>query len=315
MSSLVLQMVIQREESRARDLEVILGESIRVPKKEGGEWTIPIDERGLHYLNYRDTSRFVLTDYISLFFQIGRSAEGAPWPEELPPIEDQILIVGQSATGLSDFGETPYRGLEPLFKVQATALDSILREDFIKSPPITLVFLVWLTVSWITVLLLKRSPTLFAIAVPIAIAALFVFIAYSVFESSSFLLPMVLPMAGFLAVHTILISDRLMAESKEKKYIRGVFGSYVAPDIVNQIISSGKTPELGGEKVDITILFSDIQGFSTFSEQLTPEALVELMVEYLSSLTDVVTDNGGTHPPPDAPSDTLYRVPAGSDFV
>lgn len=123
---------------------------------------------------------------------------------------------------------------------------------------------------------------------------LFVFLAFALFEQGSYLLPVVLPVTGFVIVHTFMIGDRLALELKEKKYIRGVFGSYVSPDIVNQIISSGKTPELGGEKVDITILFSDIQGFSTFSEQLSPEALVELMVEYLSAMTDIVTDAGGT---------------------
>ncbi|MDF1824068.1 MAG: adenylate/guanylate cyclase domain-containing protein [Verrucomicrobiales bacterium] len=292
--SLVLQMLMQKADAKPEDVHIYLGREIRVPKAGGGSWSIPIDQRGLHYLNYRSTARFLITDYIALFLQINKTASGAPWPDELPPIEDQIVIVGQSAQGLSDFGPTPYRALDPLFVVQATALDSILREDFITrtSPGLTLG--AWLILAWGTMFLLQRAPTLLAILIPAVIVVSFVGIAFAVFTSHSILFPMVLPIAGFVAVHSIMIGDRLAVESKEKKYIRGVFGSYVAPDIVNQIISSGKTPELGGEKVNITVLFSDIQGFSTFSEQLTPEALVELMVEYLSALTDIVTDSGGT---------------------
>lgn len=292
--SFVLQMILQKEGLRPGDITVALGDRITLPRKDGGTREIPIDARGFHYLNYRDTNRFEIIDYIALFLQINQTEAGAPWPTELPPIRDQILIVGQSATGLSDFGPTPYRAEEPLFAVQATALDSILREDFITRFPAALILAFWTVLAWATLFLLRHAPIPVAIAVPIAITVLFVFLAFALFEQGSYLLPVVLPVTGFVIVHTFMIGDRLALELKEKKYIRGVFGSYVSPDIVNQIISSGKTPELGGEKVDITILFSDIQGFSTFSEQLSPEALVELMVEYLSAMTDIVTDAGGT---------------------
>ena len=292
--SLVLQIIMQKEGVKPEEVIVDLGATISVPKRDGGTWQIPIDDRGFHYLNYRDTTRFTIIDYFALFVQINKSESGAPWPEKLPPIQDQIVIVGQSATGLSDFGPTPYRAEDPLFTVQATALDSILREDYITRFSRWIILVVWTIIAWATLFLLRNAPIGIAITVPVLITGLFVFVAFLFFTRGSFLLPIILPVAGFVIVHTFMIGDRLALELKEKKYIRAVFGSYVAPDIVNQIISSGKTPELGGEKVNITILFSDIQGFSTFSEQLTPEALVELMVEYLSALTDILIDSGGT---------------------
>ncbi|MDF1658085.1 MAG: adenylate/guanylate cyclase domain-containing protein [Verrucomicrobiales bacterium] len=292
--SLVLQIILQKEEADPDDVLIELGQSISVPKAAGGAWEIPIDERGFHYLNYRDTERFTIVDYFALFIQINRFEAGEPWPDEFPPIENQILIVGQSATGLSDFGPTPYRAEDPLFAVQATVLDSILREDYIRRFPLWLVLTLWTLLASGTLIALRKAPIPIAIAVPVVVTGIFIATCFLIFKSQSILLPFVLPVVGFVAIHTTMIGDRLSLELKEKKYIRGVFGSYVAPDIVNEIISSGKTPELGGEKVNITILFSDIQGFSTFSEQLTPEALVELMVEYLSALTDIVTDSGGT---------------------
>ncbi len=294
--SLVLQILIQYEEADREDVAVTMGDSIRIPKANGGDWTIPIDERGFHYLNYRDIERFSIYDYSKVRDQIiDTFTAGVPWPAQaLPPLEDQIILIGQSAEGLSDFGPTPYRAEDPLFAVQATALDSILREDYIRRFPTWAILAVWTILAWGTLLLLRKAPIAIAIAVPIFVTSVFVATTFWLFHSQSILFPFVLPVVGFVAIHTTMIGDRLALELKEKRYIRGVFGSYVAPDIVNQIISSGKTPELGGEKVNITILFSDIQGFSTFSEQLTPEALVELMVEYLSALTDIVTDSGGT---------------------
>ena len=73
-----------------------------------------------------------------------------------------------------------------------------------------------------------------------------------------------------------------------------MFSSYVSPDLVEMMIESGKTPELGGEEAEITVLFSDIQGFSKFSEVLSPTELVDVMVEYLSILTDIMQEQGGT---------------------
>lgn len=294
--SLVLQIIIQWEDVHRDDVQIEIGKSINIPRGETGEWVIPIDDRGFHYLNYRDIRRFDIFDYWKVRDQIRKSVEeGDPWPiDNIPLMSDKIVLIGQSAEGLSDFGPTPYRAEDPLFAVQATVLDSILREDYIQRFPAWAILAIWTLLAWGTLFLLRKAPIAIAIAIPIVITGVFVITAFTLFQSNSILLPLVLPVVGFVAIHTTMIGDRLSLELKEKKYIRGVFGSYVAPDIVNQIISSGKTPELGGEKVNITILFSDIQGFSTFSEQLTPEALVELMVEYLSALTDIVTDSGGT---------------------
>lgn len=294
--SLVLQILMQEEEVSREDVKIQLGEFIRVPKRDSNEhWEIPIDESGFLYLNYRDTNRLVDHSYVQIGGWIAREVElGEPWPEGKPPIENQILIIGQSAEGLSDFGPSPYRAEEALFRVQATALDSILREDYIRQIPLPVMLTGWLVIAWMTLFLLRKAPTSLAIVIPIVIIVAIILSSFLLFRTHSLLVPLALPIVGFVLIHTVITGDRLVLELREKKYIQGVFGSYVSPDVVNQIISSGETPELGGEKVEITILFSDIQGFSTFSEQLEPEALVELMVEYLSEMTDIVTDRGGT---------------------
>jgi len=293
-ASFVLQILIQLEESTPDAVEVILGEAIILPKKDGGAWRIPIDERGFMAINYRNTARFVMSDYIRISETLDLVKDSDEWPGALPPLVDQIVIVGQAAEGLQDLGPTPYYSLDPLFRVQATALDNILRSDYLRSVPVIAVLAGWIVIAWLTLLLLRRAPVALEIVVPLLAAVAYIIVAFYLFRTRSLVFPIVLPVAGFLLLHTTVIVDRLIIELKEKRYIKGVFGSYVSPQIVNQIIESGETPKLGGERVDITILFSDIQGFSTFSEQLTPEELVELMVEYLSEMTDIITDEGGT---------------------
>jgi adenylate cyclase len=292
--SFVLQILIQLEEQSPDAVEVNLGEAIKLPKKEGGEWTIPIDERGFMAINYRNTNRFVMTDYIRVSEILDQVKDSGAWLPELPPLTDQIVIVGQAAEGLQDLGPTPYDPRDPLFRVQATALDNILRSDYLRFVPMIAILSGWVVIAWLTLLLLRRAPVALEIAVPLLAAVAYIIVAFYLFRTLSLVLPLVLPVAGFLLLHTTVIIDRLIIELREKRYIKGVFGSYVSPQVVNQILESGETPKLGGERVDITILFSDIQGFSTFSEQLPPEQLVELMVEYLSEMTDIIIDEGGT---------------------
>jgi adenylate cyclase len=85
-----------------------------------------------------------------------------------------------------------------------------------------------------------------------------------------------------------------VAEQREKKRIRGLFSSYVSPAVVQEMIEEGKEPELGGDEAYITAFFSDIQSFSTFSEKLPAGTLVELINEYLSAMTNILTEHGGT---------------------
>lgn len=292
--SLVLQILMQFEEASSEDIEVIMGNSIKVPKINGSFWEIPIDETGAMAINYRNTELLKITDYVATMGELGGYQETGTWPDGYPHLIDQIVLVGQSAEGLQDLGPTPYSPRDPLFRVQATALNNILQSDYISIAPKGLSIVIWLLFAWLTLLPLRKAPVALEMLLPFLIVAIYGLVSFYIFKHQSLILPFVLPVAGFILIHTTAIGDRLIAELQEKRYIKGVFGSYVSPEIVDQIVDSGKLPELGGEEVDISILFSDIQGFSTFSEQLSPVELVDLMVEYLSEMTDIITDDGGT---------------------
>ena len=293
-ASFVLQILMRMEEASPDQIEVILGKHVIVPKIDGGAWTIPIDHRGFLSINYRDTDRLKITDYIAMKTDIFSVEAGQSWPEGTPDITDKIVIVGQAAEALPDVGPTPYLSNDYLFRVQATALDSILRGDYLTHVSKLIALPLWLLLAWLTLFALRKAHVVLEILVPFLLVGIYIFSAFYLFESRSLLWQIVLPVAGFVLIHTTVIGDRLIAELREKHYIKGVFGSYVSPEVVDQIVDSGKFPELGGEEVDISILFSDIQGFSTFSEQLSPVELVDLMVEYLSAMTDIITEDGGT---------------------
>src|SRR5439155_12170914 len=85
-----------------------------------------------------------------------------------------------------------------------------------------------------------------------------------------------------------------IVEGKDKRMLKGAFGKYVSPTIVDELIADPSRLKLGGEKRTITILFSDLAGFTSLSESMDPQKLVSLLNEYLDDMSDIVLEEGGT---------------------
>ncbi|MEM1297219.1 MAG: adenylate/guanylate cyclase domain-containing protein [Verrucomicrobiota bacterium] len=315
--SLILQSLMRNENLGPDDVEVVLGKHVRVNGK-GESWEIPIDETGQMLINYRGTteaesnvfekneiSYFGLVYFLQTYYEALQQDENALWPETyqidsddpesampIPPVKGQFAFVGQTAAGLTDFGPTPMGAQTPLVKVHCTAMNNILQGDYLSKAPLMLIIVVWLIIAWVSAIFLRESPVWLEIALPVVLAVGYVALAYGVFDQSSVHLPVVWPVLGFTLVHGTAIVHRLNVESQAKGRIKAMFSTYVAPEVVDQLIESGEEPKLGGEETEITAFFSDIQSFSSFSEQLTPEKLVSLMNEYLSEMSYILKYSG-----------------------
>jgi adenylate cyclase len=92
----------------------------------------------------------------------------------------------------------------------------------------------------------------------------------------------------------MILGYKLLTEEKDKRFIKETFGTYLAPELIQEMHSTRTMPKLGGEAKIITAFFTDIQGFSTFSEKLTAYQLVELLNEYLTAMTDILIHEKGT---------------------
>ena len=136
----------------------------------------------------------------------------------------------------------------------------------------------------------------------LVMAALFIFLAFEawsrVYETNvkaffeKFRILLVLfPIVIFLVYSTI--EKKRHAQEKEKQVIKGAFQQYLAPSVIDELLKNPDKLKLGGEKKELTIFFSDIRGFTTLSEKLTPEQLVQLLNEYLSEMTDIVLKKNG----------------------
>jgi class 3 adenylate cyclase len=105
--------------------------------------------------------------------------------------------------------------------------------------------------------------------------------------------PYLTPLLGAVLVLAIVVAYRFIVAEKDKRLLRKNFGLYLAPSVVDELIRAETPPELGGEQRIVSVYCSDVAGFSTFSETMTPQELVELMNEYLSAMTDVIEAHNG----------------------
>ncbi len=106
-------------------------------------------------------------------------------------------------------------------------------------------------------------------------------------------LPLFEPMLAAFVALVLTVAFRLIVTDKDKRFLRRTFALYLAPAVIERMVDSNKMPELGGEMRDVTVYFSDVAGFSSFSERMTPAELVALMNSYLSAMTDIVEEHGG----------------------
>lgn len=293
--SLVLQCLLQFEGVSTDQVEVRLGESVILGLPDGGERAIPIDGQGAMLLNYRGRDAFKpYSEYVHLMQRLNEHGEAVELPDSMPRVDGRILLIGQMAEGLTDFGATPFSSLEPLVLVQAVALNTILRSDYLHLVPLWQILVGWLPIAWGTLFFLRKSSVFWGILVPLLVVLAYVGLAFLFFWQRSWQLPLFLPVLGFLVVNGYALADRIVLEMRAKSRIKNLFGTYVSPEVVDQMVSSGEDPKLGGRTAEITAFFSDVQGFSSFSETLEAERLVALMIDYLTAMTDILIQRGGT---------------------
>lgn len=106
-------------------------------------------------------------------------------------------------------------------------------------------------------------------------------------------LPLTEPALAGLAALAMMIGYRFVLADRDERFLRKSFAFYLAPEIIETMVASGKMPELGGEMRNVTMFFSDLSGFSSIAEKMTPGELVRLMNEYLSAMTDIIESHGG----------------------
>jgi adenylate cyclase len=208
--------------------------------------------------------------------------------------KDKIIIVGASAPGLFDLRSTPFSAVYPGAEIQATVIDNLIKGDFIHFPPPAVICLL---IAFLA-LLVGIVTSLITKVWKIVIVAVFFFSLPAILSGISFFRGYWLDFVGpvFAVLLSFLAANILNYgfEGKERRFIKNVFRHYLSPDVIEKIIEDPSLLRLGGERREITSFFSDVAGFTSISEDLSPEDLVCLLNAYLSEMTEIILDTGGT---------------------
>lgn len=262
-------------------------ENLGVVEMRIGKQKIPTREDGGLLVNYRGPGKTF--KHIS----ITRILNGN-FPRD--EINNKIVMIGATATAIYDLRATPFDEVYPGLETHANVVDNILSSDFLYRPN-------WAAVFDILAIIFAGLFLGFALprAGPIAggLSGLLFFIGYILlcqylFSGMGWILNMVYPLFVLILVYTGITAYRYLVEESQKRFIRNVFSTYLAPSVIKQLEESPEKLELGGEQREITAFFSDIQGFTSISEKLDPPELVELLNEFLTEMTDIIFEHEGT---------------------
>jgi class 3 adenylate cyclase len=262
-----------------------------------GDSLLPVDRDGSLILRFRGAlERYVPYE----MWQILESAESWQAGESplLPPedFKDKYVLFGLYAPGLYDIFSTPISSVYPGVGMHVTMLDNLLSGDFIRESPLWVNLVLLFAVS-----LLMSCLSLFPGRVPVSVGAavftslLIIAGGLAAYHAANLWLPMASPLVALALSFLSSMVYSYVTEGSQKRFIKSAFSRYLSPKVIDQIIADPSQLNLGGEKREMTAIFTDVRSFSTISEALgDPGKLVELLNFYLTRMSDIVLQNGGT---------------------
>lgn len=246
---------------------------------------IPLDKNGMMRINYVGKPGT---------FQSISAVKIINGEVEIEKIKNKIILIGATAPDLHDEYMTPVSKGRPMSGVEiiANKIYTVISENFLISLPpyiqVIILFLLSIIISYLVFHLeIIRSSVL------TALLTLGYFVIALIAFDHGIIFDLFYPLVVIFFTYLVATIFQYLREAKEKKYIRHVFSRYVSKEIIDELLNDPRKVELGGEKRKVTIMFSDIRGFTTISEKLSAEELTKLINEYLTAMTDIIMNSRG----------------------
>jgi adenylate cyclase len=247
----------------------------------GDAFVLDVDDLGRvplnYYGSYRDFPAWSATDVLH-----GR----VPASE----MRGKIVVVGTTAAGTWDQRVTPFDDIAPGVITHATFLENVLRGDLLEKTAVVFVVEVLLMLALTVGLawLFARVSSLAALPALLLSAGVWGVVAVVALRRANVVLALGVPLSQMLSMFLVATSYRFFSEERDKRRARETFSRFLAPAIVDEVLAKEGSLRLGGDKRVLTVLFSDIRGFTSLSEKLDPHVLLELLNEYLTPMTEII---------------------------
>jgi len=267
------------------------------PNPDSGDIPVTLDSRNRAFINYQAPP-----------FGAGEKHAVATYPASavltgfLPGawFDEKIVLIGAGYADNTDAYRTPYYAgryryaLTPGVEIHANALATLFGGETIHFLGTVRTFFLTLVFSLVLFVIERRFNMLVSGAVLVLLVIGYATASFVVFERTRLALPIVPFCLTVLAVYLIMAIYRSLTEGRQKRWIKNAFKMYLSPDFVNVLLKKPDLLYLGGVEREMTILFSDLQGFTSLSEGMSPTDLVDLLNEYLDGMTRILLDHGGT---------------------
>jgi adenylate cyclase len=218
--------------------------------------------------------------------------------DEVPPdkLDGQIIFIGTSAIGLKDLRSTPVDDSAPGVEVHAQLAEQMIEQEFLARPDFAdgAEFLYLAAIGALFVFLLPRLSAGKMTIVAVIFIGIGLAVPWIAFSEYDLLFDPVYPPVTLAVIYVSGTALAFMRTERERSAIRGAFGLYLSPDQVERIARHPELLQLGGEMREITVMFTDVRGFTRISEQFDPHGLTRFMNRFLTPMTDLIRNHRGT---------------------
>ncbi len=251
-----------------------------------GDLQIPVDNNGAAYVPYRGLEGSF--PYLSIHQVLTRDIDPAL-------LKDKIVLVGTSAPGLLDLRSTPVQNTYPGVEVHANLISGMLDQSINHRPAWTIgyEFALLILIAVSMALLLPMVSPLLAAAGSFGVSLLLIGGTVMAWNNN-LILPLASPLLLIGMIFMLHMTYGFFIESRGKRQLAHLFGQYIPPELVDEMSESPSEYSLDGENREMTVLFSDVRGFTTISEGMDPKQLTQLMNALLTPMTRVIHRNRGT---------------------
>lgn len=274
-------------------------------------FTVPVDKQGSLLINYAGPQKMIPHLSASELFHDRANAQievayydekskmwgsKTEYVDKAKFIKDTIFIIGATAVGVYDLRVTPFEKNYPGVETHANIVNNLLDKNFLQYDPNEDKFMsLGLFVGGlILTFALTHAGAVLGLVMTLLFSFIIFMIDFFVLFKNGTVANTTFPIFLVVFLYLTMTFYKYFTEERKKKYLRSTFSKYVSPAIVDEILKDPENIELGGRKQKMTVMFSDVRGFTTISEKLDPQVLSQVLNDYLTPMTQIVFANKGT---------------------